>query len=277
MKSMRLFFVGFVSAALCAGLSAQTISNYGVVKTHFVVQTSSSAPIDDSNNAYGLSAYVFGTGLSGTYSFTTPGGTAASPQNLTVTSTQADFNSDSTPFANSGALNAAYADGTYSMALPNSMGGAQSANLQTYTADAYPNAPIISGTWSGGFLQIDPTQNYSLTFSSFSGFSSTNPSADSISMNINGIGTNYFSNTAVTTFLITAGTLTAGNTYNASLRFNNNFSDYGSNISGATGNFSFTTEVAFQIQAVPEPSAYAAIFGALALAGVVVHRRRQAA
>lgn len=36
----------------------------------------------------------------------------------------------------------------------------------------------------------------------------------------------------------------------------------------AIDNVSFT--------AIPEPSTYAAIFGALALAGVVVHRRRQA-
>ncbi len=32
----------------------------------------------------------------------------------------------------------------------------------------------------------------------------------------------------------------------------------------------------FSLTAIPEPSTYAAIFGALALAGVVVHRRRQA-
>jgi hypothetical protein len=276
MKTMRLFLVLFASGALCAGLSAQTISNYGVVKTHYMVQNSSSAPADDSYNPYGLSAYVFGTGLAGTYSFTTPGGSAISPQTLAPNGGGYQFNSDSTPFASASALNLAYFDGAYSMALPNNSGiGPQSANLPSYTPDNYPGAPTIGGIWSGGKLLIDPTQNYTLTFTSFSGFSSSNPRADSIAMNINGVGTNYFSNTPVTSFLIAANTLTSGSTYDASLRFNLNYSDYAVNITGATGNFSFTTEVAFQIQAIPEPSTYAEIFGVVALTGVMFQRRRR--
>ena len=76
-------------------------------------------------------------------------------------------------------------------------------------------------------------------------------------------------------YVISAGTLTAGVTYGVSLRFNHNFIDYGVAISGANGNSGFTTENFFQIQAIPEPPTYAAILlGAVALAGVMIRRRR---
>lgn len=52
---------------------------------------------------------------------------------------------------------------------------------------------------------------------------------------------------------------------------------YGWNAEAAGGTFSIDNVVINgSVSAIPEPSTYAAIFGALALAGVVVHRRRQA-
>ena len=83
-------------------------------------------------------------------------------------------------------------------------------------------------------------------------------------------------NTAGTTsFLITAGTLTAGQTYSASLQFNNNFINYNNPFAGANGSVGYTVINDFQIQAVPEPSTYAAILGAIALAGVIIRRQRR--
>ncbi len=38
----------------------------------------------------------------------------------------------------------------------------------------------------------------------------------------------------------------------------------------------FTSRTQFSLQVIPEPSTYAAIFGAVALAGVMLHRRRLA-
>lgn len=267
MNPTRTFVAFLFALAFVAGASAQTLTGYGVIKTYSVTQTSSGAPVAGSD-PYSLNSYVFGSGLTGTYSFTAPGGSA---QNLTISAGSAEFSSGN--YATSGALNTAYAEGVYNMALPNSNGVPQSAALPSFTGDAFPNSPtIISGTWSGGMLLIDPTQNFSLTFGALTGFSSD----DSIKLQIDGIGTNYFANTSVTSFTIDALTLTAGQTYSASLRFNNNFIDYGTSIAGANGNAGFTTETVFQIQAIPEPSTYAAILGALALAGVAVHRRRRA-
>ena len=279
MKTMRLFLVLFASLAFFAGLSAQTtLTGYGVIKTHYLTQTTSSAPVNDSYSPYGLSAYVFGTGSLGayTYSFTPPAGSGvAGPVVLNNSGNQADFQSDATPYATTVALNLAYNDGAFTMSLPNNGGsGNQSATLPSASGDAYPNAPTVGGIWAGGMLQVDPTQNYNLNFTAFSG--ATFPD-DSINMNINNISGNYFSNSSVTTFLITANTLTAGQVYDVSLRFNNNFIDMGTSIAGANGNSGYTTEVDFQIQAIPEPSTYAAIFGVLALGGVMVQRRRRTA
>lgn len=267
MNPTRTFVASLLALAFVAVASAQTLTGYGVIKTYSVTQTSSGAPVAGSD-PYSLSSYVFGSGLTGTYSFTAPGGSA---QDLTIAGNGASADFSSGNYTTSGALNTAYAEGVYNMALPNINGAPQSAALPSFTGDAFPNSPTItSGTWSGGMLLIDPTQNFSLTFGALSGFSSD----DSIKLQIDGIGTNYFANTSVTSFTIDALTLTAGQTYSASLRFNNNFIDYGTTIGGANGNSGFTTETVFQIQAIPEPSTYAAILGSLVLAGVVVRRRR---
>jgi hypothetical protein len=218
-----------------------------------------------------FSAYVFGSGLAGTYSVTPPGtGSVTTAQNLVI---NGSFNSAnfSVDYADVTTMNNAYGAGVYHMEVPNG-GSPQSWDLQPLTGDQYPNAPLVTGTWTGGLLQVDPTQNYLVTFAAFGGFNVN----DSISMKIDGIATNYFSNTSVTTFQIDAATLTAGMTYDVSLRFNNNLIDMNAIGAGGNANAGFTTENSFQIQAIPEPSTYAAIFGVMALAGVVIHRRRTA-
>jgi hypothetical protein len=141
---------------------------------------------------------------------------------------------------------------------------------------AFPNSPeITGGTWSGGRLLIDPTQNYTLNFTGFSAFGA----GDKISLSISGSGSNGHddgSSSAVTSFLITAGdfVLVPGNTARAELNFINVI-DTDTSITGATGFTAYVTILSFEIQAIPEPSTYAAIFGGLALVGVMIHRRRR--
>jgi hypothetical protein len=271
MKTTRVALL-LVSLALTANLSSQTLTGFGVTKTNGVTQTANGT---STLSGTAISAYVFGSGLSGTYTFTPPaGGTVTTPQTLTGDSSGVKFDAN---YADVTALNNAYANGIYSMALAGS--GSWTAS-QSLTGNAYPNAPLVTGTWSGGLLQVDPTQNYTLTFATFGGFLVNGTHGDSISLSIEDSGFSQvhsdFSNVSVTTFLIAANTLTAGQVYNVSLRFNNNYIDYAA-VGGANGNVSYTTENSFQIQAIPEPATYAEILGVVALAGVMFHRRRRAA
>lgn len=266
------------SLAVAANLSAQTITGYGVTKVYLGTQTTSGTLGDSSATPHAITAYVFGTGLTGTYSFTPTSGTQIGvPKVLTTTSTSGEFEN---AFSSSAALNGAYGDSAYTMTFPNNGGsGPQSSTLQAFPGDAYPEDPLITGgTWSGGLLQINNTSNHTLNFASFASFGADDSYALKIYNSSDVQVASGFWNTAGTTsFLITAGTLTAGQTYSASLQFNNNYINYDTPFAGANGSIGYTVINDFQIQAVPEPSTYAAIFGALALAGVLIHRRRRLA
>ena len=71
--------------------------------------------------------------------------------------------------------------------------------------------------------------------------------------------------------------LANGNTTNVELNFINGIAMDTTSVPGATGLTAYVTILSFDIQAIPEPSTYAAILGALALAGVLIRRRRQLA
>lgn len=279
MKPMRyLTIVAALWATAC--LPAQVISEYIVayIKDHYQTQdgiTSNGDLYNQANtNVYGLFAQVSGTGLTTGYSFTPPGGSAIA---INSPETGALFFEDAFNYAGTTALFAAYPEGDFSMAVPNTNGANQTVSPFPLSGGAFPSIPeIIGGTWSGGKLQIDPTQNYTLTFSGFSGFGA----GDSIRLGIDGTGSNGHddeSSTAVTTFFIPAGSivLSPGQTAGAELNFINGITSDSSTIPGATGFTGYVTILSFQIQAIPEPSTYAAVFGGFALAGALVYRRRR--
>lgn len=198
-------------------------------------------------------------------------------------------------FVSMAALHSAFPDGTYTISasgfadvtlgIPNLIGS---------TNDGFANTPFVSGTqdsnpviWSGGKMLIDPTKELTLTSATFT----TNYAVGTgrIGLWVDGGGnevTNetapgsfYFSGTSVQ-LQIAANTLSAG-TYTAGMEFNNIVSSlidlsgtYGAGANGVSVYTAFTT---FQIQAVPEPSTYAAIAGALALTGAAIYRRRRRA
>jgi len=279
MKTTR-FVLLLVSVAAFANLSAQiTVTGYGVIRSYDVTQTSSSAPVASSGTPYSLSAYVFGSNLTGTYNFSFSGGSETSPQALTIEGGGAKFESGGYPDA--AALNTAYGSGTFSMAI-NTAGGPVNPSLPSLPSGGFPELPqITNGSWISGQMQIDATQNYAINFAAFSSFNSD----DSYKLSIrNGsdveVASGFWNTAGTTSFVVNASTLTVGQTYYASLQFNNNSIDYGVALAGANGNVGYSTINQFEILAVgaiPEPSTYAAIFGGLALVGVMWHRRRRLA
>lgn len=264
-------------------MSGQTVTEFIIAKINDRYQTSdgSTSAGDIQNqgntNAYGIFAQVTGTGLSGTYSFTSPTTPTPTTIDITTVETGSLVYENAFAYATSGALNTLFPDGDYSMQI-NTSGGLQNITAFSLTGDAFPDAPMITaGTWSLGKLLIDPTQNYTLTFTGFTGFAA----GDKISLAVDGAGNNGHDDTAtsaVTTFLIPAGSivLANGSTTRAELNFINQI-DTDSSIGGATGLTAYVSILSFEIQAIPEPSTYAAIFGMLALAGVMMVRRPRAA
>jgi hypothetical protein len=276
MKTTRSLMAIAGALVATALMSGQTINDFMVGKIYDGSQTSGSGS-SFASPGYGIFTEVMGTGLSGTYTVATPGGTVTSPLTLTGNASERQYEVAST-YADVSALNAAYANGDYTFAIPAS-GGPFSPTL-SLTGDAFPNTfsitGLTNGTWSGGNLVFNPGQSLTLTFDSFSGMVN---GTDRIFFNAD---TGYEIETSVagtTSFLVPANSisLSAGQTTSAELVFAKVVDFDNTTISGASGMAVYATIVSITLQAIPEPSTYAAIFGTLALAGVAMHRRRRTA
>lgn len=270
MRVMFVFAGAFIAAAFVSG---QTVTEFIIAKINDRYQTQDGVTVagdlynQPNTNAYGIFAQVTGTGLMGTYTFTAPGG---SPINISTVESGALVYENAFGHPTSGSLNTAFADGDYSMQI-NTSGGLQNITLFSLTGSVYPNVPEITGaTWSGGKLFIaDPTQAYTLNFTTFSGMGGN----DKIILGIDGVFDTE-STSSVTSFIIPANSFTFGQSTSGELNFAKVI-DVDTSIVGATGFTAYVSIVSFQIQVIPEPSTYATIFGALALAGVMIHQRRR--
>ena len=102
-------------------------------------------------------------------------------------------------------------------------------------------------------------------------------SGDSFNTNVNAESFNDAD--GVLTYNIAAASFLGGSSSKSlELEFNN-IIDFYTNTpdAGNTAVSAFTSATKISIQVIPEPSTYAAIFGALALAGAMLHRRRRLA
>lgn len=273
---MRTLFVFAGTIFATAFATAQTITEFRIGYLYDLAQTSISGSTAGST-PYGFFSDVVGSGFGGTYQFTTPGGTATSPQLLTDQDGDKQFEI-AKAFADTTALYAAYNTGNYLFDIPNGNLGNTAPDQLTLTLSGSFASPfsITNGTWIGGKLQIDPTQAYTITFDTFTGM------VNGVDAIILGIDAGYDTSTSTsgtTSFLIPANsfTLAPGATTSAELVFAK-FVDVDNSLGSlALSGGIYATIVSFQIQAIPEPSTYAAIFGGLALVGVAIHRRRRLA
>jgi len=161
-------------------------------------------------------------------------------------------------------------------------------------ADVYPSTPVASvsaGTWAvtNPILYLDVNEALTITTSTFANYTTNGylnhiglyifmkdgdelAELESFSDNTNfpGKSTDDF-----LSYTINSGTLISGKTYVVEMEFNTATSQ-SSEYSGAFGAALFTSRTHFAIQAVPEPSTYAAIIGLVSLAGAAAMRRRSA-
>ena len=175
MKSPKILQYSVTSLAtigFLASVRPSAAQNHAVVwKAHYYVQTGSSSISDDPSQGmnYGNGRPGLATPPNGAFGFTAsfsaagsvalPGG---SPQALVFNSGDNQFEYPTAPaFSTQAALDAAFPNGTYTLALN---GKSVAASL---AGNTYPNAPLVTvsqGTWSSsGTLVFDPTKAITLT------------------------------------------------------------------------------------------------------------------
>ena len=130
-----------------------------------------------------------------------------------------------------GGLDAQFVNGSYGFNITGGS-GSYSASL-ALTGNAYPAAaPTITNTnWSGGALVIDPAQNFTFTWNSFSNFSP----GDVITLSDESGAFNFAFNSDTTSQLIPAGSFAPNTSYTFHLVFHDVAETDTSSIPGAIG------------------------------------------
>ncbi|MDI1250761.1 MAG: PEP-CTERM sorting domain-containing protein [Lacunisphaera sp.] len=297
MKTIRLIGVLFFTFAVGSVFAQLAPEFIGVDAQHVYVQTGNNTAVPATYSAGVTGPYAFVVSVEGDNdlsdylpipSFTVPGGsTYAGPLTLAL-QTGNDWRRSnyysSSPFAGD------FPAGTYTVtANGHTLSLGLSGNL-------FPSAPAVnitggSGTWSGSTLMVNPGTTLSLTTGSFAGFDESNGALfNHVGLFMNHNGTDvadfesfsdgaapYFTSgtgnpdfLAITNYTFTSGTYFVEMEFNAVTGIDTSYTNVNSLAL-------YTARTTFNIQVIPEPSTYAAMFGVVALAGVMMARRRRAA
>ena len=146
-------------------------------------------------------------------------------------------------FASSSLLDSAFGNGTYNVAIQTSAPSTISGQM-SFGAEDYPIIPQITNTtWSGNNLQVDPTQDFTLTWNSFN---VSDHGTVFLQINNTSIGQAFNADGTQTSFVIPANTLQPNKLYQATLNFLSLVNST-STFSGQSG-ASFQSTVKFLIQ-----------------------------
>ena len=300
MKTRMLFLLA-VAMIFTTSSSAQTIEFVVLDRQANFIQTSAGSAAQDATSPYEFLIAVNGQNLGSpfTFSFKKPFDTVttyAGEERTAGTEWEAPI-STIRSFSSMTTLNMSFPAGDYTLITSGHADATLGiSNLIGTTNDGFGNTPFVIGTqdgspvsWSGNMMLVDPTKQLTLTTTTFT---TNNSLADNrIGLWLGGyqFDNEVTNETAPNTFTfssdwielqISPNMLHAGYTYDGALEFNvidGSLVDLSGIYGGtASGVAVYTAYTSFSIQAIPEPSTYAAILGALALAGVAVHRRRRA-
>jgi hypothetical protein len=217
-----IFVASFILAAVTAVRAADPT---GVSKQEIYIQTSTGAP------AVPALQYPFeftATSASSAATVTPPGMSA-----ITLPSNGSGGYELDSFFTTQASLDASFPNGSYTLTTLSN--GTFNFSL---TGNLYPGVPqVVGGTWQNNVLVVDPTQNVTLNLNSFptyatagiAGVESFNLSSQTSSDNVNlkqtysnaalSGGNSTQSSTPFASYVIPAGTLTAGLFYQAELNY----------------------------------------------------------
>lgn len=285
----RLLLSAAVALLTVASVSAQTVQYIIVSKEQYATQLTNSS-VGAAYN-FRFEASVEGSGLSG---ITAPtlnsiaggfGTTGALTKEDPLDGNRWIYQQN---FATGALLESAYASNTtpYNMTVQGVSVDIALLN-ETPRFTPFPIATVSGGTISGGVLVWDVSQ--SLTISLADPLNGSLAGIDHTSLSIWGTGidrgTDAFGSGPLSITIGGSGvnnTFIAGQTYTVEMDFINIIGGTlpttisGGALDGAAYAGVYGRTVSFQIQAVPEPSTYAALAGAAALGLAFWHRRRKA-
>jgi len=268
-----------VASSLASSAFAQVIEFAILLKKDYYVQTSAGSSTARSTDRWEFVASTDGQNITATspvsgVSVNVAAGSTSPNLNLGFVAQDSEWRF-SQYFATQTALNSTFAAGTYQYSIP----GQTSVNLG-FSGDLYPNNPFVSastGTWSGGVLQFDPSQALTLTTNDFTTNFLSGSARIGIEVKRDSFvreGDTFINNNDRSyAFTLAANTLTAGQTYTVTVEFNRFTAFVEQNSINYVATYAAVTEL--QLQAIPEPSTYAAVVGGLALVGVGIYRRRR--
>jgi hypothetical protein len=275
MKSRQLLPV-LAAMFMATSLPAQIYVS--VNKGIHYTQTGASTVNPNNPTPYSVNADISGSGLS---ALIPTGPNQVTPSTSVPYSLAYDSGREGWNYG-SGAMSLASLQSTYPNGGWTLEAGGNTWNL-SLTGDLYPNAPVATfsaGTWSGSILYLTAAEaaaGFTVTTSAFT----TNYSAGNSYVGLfleNLSAENFPTFTAPSVMLnVPGGALGAGAHY-LSMDFNRLLAQDNS-VGGyvALIGYNANTNLTIQVEAIPEPSTYAAIYGALALAGVMLLRHRRAA
>lgn len=292
MKTTRFLFALFSAMVAASIASSQAIEFLFVTKLVDYDQTDATTATLISN-PYIIASNISGTSLSSGFPVSPTVAVSSTGSQTLITLAFGggggdEWKFESAGYANQAALNAAYGSGTYTFQSSSFANSAVSLS----NADLYPNAPVATITtnsglgllWSGGVLNVNPSLFATFTITTNAFATNFNVSSNHIGISGDSFNTNVNTESfndadGVLTYNIASATFLGGSSSKSIEVEFNNIIDLFSNTPGAgmTSVSAFTSVTKISIQVIPEPSTYVAIFGALALAGAAVYRRRRQA
>ncbi|HVZ66321.1 MAG TPA: PEP-CTERM sorting domain-containing protein [Lacunisphaera sp.] len=280
---MRIVFMMAFAIWLLVGLAKAQIDTVLIGRRTDYIQGETGGPTLNGSTPYYLFSMVDGNTLTGSELSGAPTISGAANASFPVfDSTSHDWSYTSSGYSSLPNLVSAFPDGDYSISLPG-QGTATGITLGSTSVVNAPDLTLSGGTWiNSNTYQISTSASLGVMLNnaiSVGGSDQFHYDLQFVNSGLNDQN-NFASAGSTPTFTDFALGTVAPGTYSLQLNFDdiqdpvNLGNGMIGSLSGLTIAGLFSTRTSLNISVVPEPSTYAVIFGAAALTGVMLRRRR---